>query len=82
MATNRLRFALHPGNVISKNDGDVHFISAPRLAELYNLPPGSWFSWKSHGLGRERDNYVHLYPRRDGNYPDLNELKQPSTSNL
>lgn len=31
------RFALHPGNMISVNDGDEHHVSAPQLAQLYGV---------------------------------------------
>lgn len=34
-----MRYVLHPGPIISKNDGDLHYINAPRLARLYGLRP-------------------------------------------
>ena len=33
------KYALHPGPVTSKNDGDRHFIDAHTLARLYRVRP-------------------------------------------
>lgn len=64
------KYAVHPGEVVSMTDGDIHYINAPTLARLYNLPPGSWFTWPSQGFGHGLgvDDYIHLYPQYDGNY--------------
>jgi hypothetical protein len=65
------RYVLHPGYVRSRIDGDLHFITAAVLAQLYNVPmrkcvvhrPGDVFT----GSGLPK-NLVHLYPRYDGDY--------------
>ena len=75
------RFILHPGFVRSKTDGQQHFISASKLAELYrvdlrdcivlapdNPEKGFGFEWK--------EDDVDLYPRTDGNY----NLSMPNAS--
>lgn len=70
------KYMIHPQFVISKTDGDEHFISARDLMRLYRVSalesvvckncqrqkhgscPYAWIS----------PEYVHLFPRRDGNY--------------
>lgn len=59
------RFALHPGEVRSPHDGDLHWVSAQRLAELYGLKPAEWRAW---GPGLQWEDYIHLWPRADGHY--------------
>lgn len=66
------RYAIHPGYVISKTDGDRHYIPAQILADLYGLRPDEYIIWDDQRpetyLGRREEDYVHLYPRYDGNY--------------
>jgi hypothetical protein len=59
-----LRYVLVPGEIRSRQDGDVHFIDAPTLARLYQLRPGEWTAWK-RGL---RPDLIVLGPRADGRY--------------
>jgi hypothetical protein len=70
------KYALHPGYVISKNDGDEHYISAGQLARLYRLGPFEYCVWVEPNIYlRVWEDYIHLYPRYDGNYgrPDDQE---------
>lgn len=71
-------YAIHPGHVVSKNDGDIHYIGYCRLMELYGLRPFQCVIWDDDRpmtfLGYKKENYVHLYPRRDGNYTLKGEL--------
>lgn len=66
------KFALHPGEVYSPSDGDVHHISAQRLAELYKVDFNNCVVWDSSRpetfLGRKKEDYVHLYPSTRGSY--------------
>ena len=75
-----VRFALHPGPVTSKRDGDRHFIDARTLAFLYQVPASECVvvPWDVP-RGREREhqllleriermNLTHLYPSYSGNY--------------
>lgn len=32
-------FVIHPGNVISRNDGQWHYVGTVQLMELYNVTP-------------------------------------------
>lgn len=55
------------GNVVSRNDGDLHRVSASQLARLYGLLPGEWAAWRDRdAIGRQ--NLPVLGPRSDGNY--------------
>lgn len=70
--SSRTRYALHAGYVVSRNDGQQHYISCAKLQRLYNLPPRDCICHelgnpRSQGL-REEQGIVHLYPRSDGNY--------------
>lgn len=68
-----MRYVLHEGYVISRNDGQVHFISAKRLKELYGI------TTEPHILAPHREarrarawryqpDDIKLWPRDDGNY--------------
>lgn len=64
-------YAIHPGEVRAK-DGDIHFISAKQLMDLYKVSPrmcivakDGWDRTHSPDFLRQ---FVHLYPREDGNY--------------
>lgn len=76
------QYVLHPGYVFSEDD-KPHFIDARRLANLYGViiekaivykkemaytMPNNFFQGANNF-----NNYVHLYPRTDGNYklPDI-----------
>ncbi|KKL01890.1 hypothetical protein LCGC14_2626750 [marine sediment metagenome] len=65
-------YALHPGLIKSEYDGDIHHIPAGKLAMLYKIKPGNWIIWDDSSpranLGRNWDDYTHLFPRDDGNY--------------
>lgn len=63
----KTRYVLHPGRVISKHDGDIHFIGGPRLARLYGVDIRSCVFGDVLGY-REQVGDVHLYPRDSGNY--------------
>ena len=62
-----IKYCLHPGYVISQNDGDRHFIGAARLADLYRVHlsecvvDDEWHRWNMSGL-------VCLYPSASGTY--------------
>jgi len=64
------KYAIHPGWVTSLRDGDQHFIGAGTLAHLYRLHSDEWIRWAidDDKKGRDPDEYIHLYPRFDGNY--------------
>ena len=60
------KYALHPGVITSKSDGEEHYISAGRLADLYQLRTNEYVVWG--GDDRYWDDYIHLFPSYHGNY--------------
>lgn len=71
------RYVLHPGPVKSRNDGQVHYISAAQLADRYGVSLRECITYPQDGgtegaikrrLWRDPVDAVHLYPRHDGNY--------------
>ena len=70
------KYILHPGYVTSKNDGDRHFISAPELAKLYNVPLEECYAPNTIGRLDAIENWrglIHLFPRYDGRYEDYSK---------
>jgi hypothetical protein len=65
----RRRFVLHPGWVVSRNDGQRHYIDGRALRRLYQVPEGECVvtAGKWPGIG-ERPGDVHLYPDVRGVY--------------
>jgi len=65
-----MKYAVHAGHVISPNDGDFHFISAYRVAELYGIPRSEcvFLDVPENWLGRDLSGMIHLYPQADGKY--------------
>lgn len=64
-AERRLRYCIHADYVVSRNDGDRHYVSAPQLAHLYELKSSEWYVAPALG---HRDEGRCLYPRFDGRY--------------
>lgn len=64
------KYAIHPGWVASKNDGQSHFINAYRLAGLYHLDNDEYIIWDQFApqRGFEWKDYIHLYPDYQGRY--------------
>lgn len=60
-------YALHPGYVISKEDGDQHWIGVSALVRLYGLKPGEYVVWQEN-RGYRHEDYEHLWPQFDGDY--------------
>jgi hypothetical protein len=62
-------YHLVPELILSRSDGDPHFISAPSLAALYRLKPTEWTTCPgAHGGVCPNRETVHLGPRYDGDY--------------
>lgn len=68
------KYLVCPGFVISKRDGDRHWIDARRLIQLYQVDPEECLIKKDdqtpnrfyQGRGRE---LIVLRPKYDGDYP-------------
>ena len=65
-------FAVHPGFVTSASDGDRHYIGYNQLVELYGVDPKQCIGWDDRDpstfRGRSEKNYIHLYPKANGDY--------------
>lgn len=63
------KYVVIPGKVRSRTDGDMHYIGARRLMELYDVHPDECYVVK-----REEDRFglpkdlIFLEPRFNGNY--------------
>lgn len=69
---------LHPGTIISFEDGDHHFIGVTALMRLYGVARTRGHEWMSDDslLYQHRmpdPNDWHLYPRANGNYFQIPE---------
>lgn len=62
-------FILHPRDVISKNDGQRHFIGYQALIRLYGLKVGECIDGRLpvNRLDGSKE-YTELLPRHDGDY--------------
>ena len=72
-----MRIFLHPGYVISVNDGDRHYIDANQLAALYGLTRFQCQVLETpidHLRYHPEDGDQHLYPDPQGRY----EFKVPA----
>ena len=73
------KFLVIGGYVISKNDGDIHYVSAYKLCELYGLDPHAPNVRLASGNCPESlygydDSWTVLTPRSSGDYSlDLDE---------
>ena len=73
------KIAVHPGLVQSIRDGDRHFVAAGMVAMLCGLHPEDYVIWGYNTQeyhGRRWEDYIHVFPRRDGAYPTRAQLLQ------
>lgn len=64
-----MAYVLCPGEVMSKNDGQVHFVSARRLADLYGVDYRKCKVSRPNEPGyRDQPGDIFLHPRYDGDY--------------
>lgn len=76
---NSKMYIVRGGFVRSKNDGQIHFVSARKVAKLYKVPSEACIFPKEHELDSEiqkgfTNKLTSLRPRNDGKY-QLNEVK-------
>lgn len=75
-----IRYALFPGHVVSKRDGQIHNVGAAQLAQLYGVDPkdctvirppvgddcrDGWIACMNEA---RRAGLLYLAPRYDGDY--------------
>ena len=66
-----VKYLVCPGTVISKSDGDEHFISAGQLMRLYGVKPTECVVMPTGSARRgwtEPAGLIHLRPSYHGNY--------------
>ena len=66
-----IKYILFPGPVISKYDGDLHYITASQLCELYNVNPMECITYNSDTMNKKeiiKSGLKQLYPKYNGNY--------------
>jgi len=72
-----LNVILHPGKVISKYEGDEHFISAQQLIKLYGVLPTDRIIYShgfyERGIAEGSEEWIHLFPRFCGDYWDIHK---------
>ena len=66
-------YVLHPGEISSKTDGDIHHITAPELARLYGIDYKKcrviYDSDPEKNRGYTNNpEHVHLWPTYSGDY--------------
>jgi hypothetical protein len=63
------KYILHPGSIVSMNDGQTHYITAIKLAGLYGVRMDECYVDSSFAL-RDVDvsKLIHLWPSYTGNY--------------
>lgn len=76
------KYAVYSGHVISRSDGERHYIPAHRVAELYNVNPKECMFLRQVD-GRPRgmvQGLISLRPRNDGDYDLPHRLRLNNTS--
>ena len=66
---------VHPGYVISRNDGDRHYVGFLPLCRLYGLNPHKAICVTPEtvkGYPEQKDDR-HFFPRYDGNYKKVDQ---------
>lgn len=66
----RKRYVIHPGWVVSRRDGDRHFIGYWQLVQLYRVNPAECIH-ADQTLGMKKKHLqamTHLHPSVSGNY--------------
>lgn len=63
------KYVLHPREIRSKSDGQIHWVGFMQLIELYGISPRLCIDASCNtGFCREIDLEINLYPRHDGKY--------------
>lgn len=75
-SVNMATYVVHPGSVVLLHNNEEVAFTAQELAEAYGLGEGEYISSddKEYSGTYATFRYIHLYPRRDGNYSDIKDL--------
>lgn len=66
MGRTQIKYVVHPGFVLSKQDKDTHYVGYNRLVALYGVDPRNCELYNP--AINYATEYLHLHPRFDGNY--------------
>lgn len=72
------KYLIVPGYVISKMDGNKHYIPADNLIRLYQVDRNECHIWKDERKKPRPEDFkglIFLYPRYDGDYPNIPEIR-------
>jgi hypothetical protein len=78
-----VRYVLFPGEVLSRTDGDRHWIHAGQLHHLYQVGRHPFIvvldgvEQRTLSMYKERAGDIPCRPRYDGDYPFTQGLKYP-----
>jgi len=72
-----IKYIIHPEYVVSKSDGQSHYISYSELIYLYELNPKECIRYQEGNFNlKDIKDAVHLYPLYQGNYLEFkSEIK-------
>lgn len=63
----RIKYILYPGTIISKSDGQKHYVAAEQLSDLYDVPLSDCIVVQPHRLesyrGMKEEGRIKLYPQ-------------------
>ena len=64
------KYVICPSHVVSRNDGELHYIDAPTLMRLYGVNPMECIVNRDRASMRDIDTMklIWLAPRYDGKY--------------
>ncbi len=66
------KYVIYSREIKSKNDNNIHLVTASQVAKLHNLKRNQWILGQRNRRGMNSENYKGvLFPREDGNYKDL-----------
>ncbi len=72
MFYNMIKYIINPGYMISKSDGNMHYITAGMLMNLYQVKESECIIVRSekdlYKLKGFNNTLINLYPRFDGKY--------------
>ncbi|HXO86916.1 MAG TPA: hypothetical protein VN803_15445 [Gemmatimonadales bacterium] len=72
-------FVVHPGRVISRNDGDKHYVGVAQLVELYGLRRGEYIVDHGDGVrGADTTKLNHLFPMSGPDYRPVTDRERES----
>jgi len=66
----RKKYAIFPGAIRSKSDGDFHWVGYAELIRLHGLDYRECMNAEGDGLrGRLLSDYICIFPTSSGDYP-------------